>query len=236
MISLRSPFRVLEKQLGYRFRRRHLLELALTHPTHRFEKDPAGGDNQRLEYLGDAVLGLLAAEFFYAELPGASEGEMTSLRGQLTCTDTLGRIGGTLGLGPFLKLGRGETLSGGAQRTTTLADAAEAVLGAAYLDRGLDGARKLFLHVFGPEARQLCDAPTPSNPKGELQEVLQSKRRGSPRYQLLHREGPAHAQRFTVGVFVGDELLAQAEGANKAGAEREAALRALAQLANDQPS
>ena len=232
MMLLRSnPFRALEQQLGYRFRRRALLELALTHPTHRVEKDPSGGDNQRLEYLGDAVLGLLAAELFYAELPGATEGEMTAMRGQLTCTDTLGRIGAELGLGPVLQLGRGETLSGGAQRATTLADAVEAVVGAAYLDRGLEGARKLFKHVFGTHGRALCHAPTPSNPKGELQEVLQPARRGSPRYQLLHREGPAHAQRFTVGVFVGDQLLAQAEGSNKQAAERAAALRALADLA-----
>ena len=227
---LRSPYRALEKELGYKFRHRHLLELALTHPTHRFEKDPTGGDNQRLEYLGDAVLGLLAAEFFYHELPAATEGEMTLLRGQLTRTETLAAIGAALGIAPFLRLGRGETLSGGAHRSGTLADAVEAVLGAAYLDRGLDGARKMFAHVFGGQALRLCHAPAPSNPKGELQEVLQSAGRPSPHYELLHREGPAHAQRFTIGAFSGDDLLAKATGPNKQTAERDAAARALQRL------
>jgi ribonuclease-3 len=233
---LRSPYRELEKLLGYRFRKRALLELALTHPTHRFEKDPAGGDNQRLEFLGDAVLGLLIAELLYRELPGAQEGEMTSLRGQLTRTETLGRLGAAVNLGPFLRLGRGESLSGGASRASTLADALEAVIGAAYLDRGLEGARKLVRHVFGAEAIRLCQEPPPSNPKGELQELLQVTRHASPRYHLLRREGPAHAQRFTVGVYLGEELLAQAEGANKQSAEREAATLALARLAGQDPA
>lgn len=235
-MMLRSPYRELEKRIGYRFRKRNLLELALTHPTHRFEKDPSGGDNQRLEFLGDAVLGLLVGELLYRELPGAQEGEMTSLRGQLTRTETLGRLAAAVELGPFLRLGRGESMSGGASRTTTLADALEAVIGAAYLDRGLEGARKLVHHVFGEEASRLCHEAPPANPKGDLQELLQLTRRASPRYRLLHREGPAHAQRFTVGVYVDDELLAEAEGANKQTAEREAAALALVRLASqDKP-
>lgn len=229
----RRPYRELERKLGYRFRDTALLTLALTHPTHRFENDPTGGDNQRLEFLGDAVLGLLAAEYLYEVLPMSDEGNLTFLRGRLTCTETLGQIAAAIDLGAELKFGRGEIKSGGARRTGTLADALEAVIGAAYLDRGTPAARSIFDQLFRPHALTLAENGTPGNPKGELQELLQRTRHEVPRYRVLAESGAPHARTYRVGVFAGDEQLADATASNKQAAERDAAAKALSRLAGE---
>jgi len=199
------------------------LATALRHPSYRAE---AGGeDNQRLEFLGDAVLGLLAAKHFFAARPAAGEGELTDARSRLAREATLARAARALGLGEKILLGTGEAKQGGADRDAILADAFEAVLGAVWLEEGLAGAEEAFaawLLPFAPEAEEACD-----NPKGALQEKLQAAGKGIPFYEVLSEKGPPHARRFRVAVFSGGEKLAEGEGESKKAAETAAARAAL---------
>ena len=176
MIS-RSPYRPLEKILGYRFRDRSLLEAALTHPSWRHEKGEsarAEADNQRLEFLGDAALGLVAAHSLFTTHPDAAEGDLTRLRAQLVSTKNLAQVARQLGLGPWLRLGKGEENNGGRDRDSNLADVVEALLGAAFLDGGLKAASPLFAHWFLSDAPpQLGEGSDHENAKGALQEKLQ---------------------------------------------------------------
>lgn len=203
-----------------------LLAQALRHPSYRAE---AGGeDNQRLEFLGDAVLGLLAAKHFYAARPGAGEGELTDARSRLAREATLARAARGLGLGGKLALGAGEEKQGGREKDAILADAFEAVLGAVWLAEGMAGAEEAFaawLLPYAAEAEESCD-----NPKGALQEALQKAGREIPAYEVEAATGPAHARRWKVAVSCGGEKLAEGEGENKKAAEAAAARAALAVL------
>jgi len=223
---LRSPYRELERALGYRFRHRDLLELALTHPSYRHEAQGADADNQRLEFLGDAVLGLIVADHLYAAHAGADEGALTKLRSSLTNTRALARLAQGLDLGRHLRLGHGEVQSGGAHRGSTLADALEAILGAAFRDGGLRAVQKIFRHLFPPLLAAPAQAWT-ENPKGALQELFQEAWKANPEYCVTQESGPAHARTYTVEVRRGDKVLGVGAGASKRTAEMEAARRAL---------
>jgi len=227
---MRKKYRTLEKKLGYRFKREKLLELALTHPSFRYENAALSDDNQRLEYLGDAVLSLLCADYLFNENSQSTEGEMSTLRSHLTQDARLTQIGMKLELGNFLLLGRGERNNGGANRASNLADAVEAVLGAAWLDGGMRAIKKIFKTVFLPELDQLTKSPISKNPKGDLQEYAQQKGFPIPTYTLIETTGPEHDRRFTLEVHLNNRSWS-ATATNKREAERKAAVLALHDLA-----
>lgn len=225
---LDHPHRPLEKAIGYRFRKRSRLHQALTHSSYTHENEDAGEDNQRLEFLGDAVLGAAAATHLYATRPDLDEGAMTKLRSRLTNTRTLAVVATGLGLGRFIRLGRGETASGGQLRDSILADSLEAVLGAIYLDGGMRAITRVFETLFVPMLADSTHAEAHDNPKGRLQEFTQTKLLTNPRYRLVSQTGPAHATIFVAEVCAGDLCLGRGEGRSKQAAEIAAAGDALA--------
>ncbi len=196
-----------------------LLQVAFTHTSYAHEH-PGAEDNERLEFLGDAVLELVVSEALYRRYPGLSEGELTARRAAVVCEDSLAATARELGLGPRLRLGRGEAGSGGGERPSILASALEAVLGAVYLDCGLDRCRELVEDWFG---RVLDGDDEPDNPKARLQELVQRRPGLSLEYRVLESTGPPHAPVFEVGVYVGGELVARGSGPSKRSAEKEAA-------------
>lgn len=223
----RNPYRALEKALGHRFRRRRWLEEALTHPSFAHEQTSEQQDNQRLEFLGDAALGLVAAAALYEAVPEAREGQLTKLRSLVSSTKALAQLAQSVELGVYLRLGRGEDMGGGRIRPTILADALEAILGAAYLDGGLKAVQKIFRCVFEPRLRELGMTDWHENPKGELQEYVQRNGNGTPRYHVISEEGPPHQRTFTVEVHIKGEPCGTGQGSTKREAETQAALQAL---------
>jgi ribonuclease III len=231
-----NPYRELEQALGYRFKKKATLKLALTHPSYRYENREIKDDNQRLEYLGDAVLGLISAEHLFQMHPEAREGDLSKLRSRLTQDRKLARIAAELGIGPYLLLGRGESASGGAERASNLADAMEAILGAAWIDGGPKAAHKIFDKVFMPELEASYEANIliKNNPKGALQELTQSRGVSIPVYSTVQVEGPEHERLFTIEVEVcGNKWRATAS--SKREGERQAASIALRDLRNTDP-
>jgi ribonuclease-3 len=227
MIFRPHPYRALEKRIGYRFWRRSRLNQALTHPSYRHEVGTLPEDNQRLEFLGDAALSLAAALVLFEARPDANEGEMTKMRSLLTSTKALAAVATRIELGAFLHLGKGEESSGGRNRTSVLADALEAVIGAAYVDGGARAVQAIFRTLFLPMLRELEATEEIENPKGVLQEWAQRTRNLNPRYKVVNEEGPAHQRAYTVSVWVGEQELGTGMGPNKREAETAAALSAL---------
>lgn len=217
-------FKTLEKRIKYRFKKAALLEAALTHPSFRYENGAVNEDNQRLEFLGDAVLGLLAADALMAQYPQAAEGELTKLKSAVTSGLALAARARILGLGEHLRLGKGETASGGADRDSNLEDALEALLGAIWLDGGLKAARKLFEnHIFQTLEN---GSPALNNPKGMLQEYAQKKGYPVPDYQVTEASGPDHARHYCVEVTVSTYAF-RGEGTSRREAEKMAAEKAV---------
>ena len=218
----------LEARLGVRFRDRSLLAQALVHRSLVNEADLADEDcNERLEFLGDAALGLVAAELLYRRYPDRAEGRLTHARASLVNLASLGEIGETLGLGEFVQLGRGEDLSGGRTRPSVLGRALEAVLGAVYLDQGLDTLRDLLTSILIRELDRFGWEGPAKDFKSQLQEHLQAHEGATPVYELVSTEGPDHHRLFTMSVRSGDALLASGEGSSKQRAEQAAARAAL---------
>lgn len=230
MLGILKPYREIERVLGYRFRNRSLLEQALIHPSYRYETDGVDTDNQRLEFLGDSVLGMLAAEHLYEAFSDKPEGELTSMRSQVTSGKALAAIGEKIGLGAHLLIGRGEERSGGRRRASNLADAVEALFGAAWLDGGSKAAGKLFHQLIIPAVAGLGGDAAEVNPKGRLQELSQARWKQSPVYSLISTEGPAHEAAFTAEVRLPDGAIWTGRGMGKRAAETEAARMALAVL------
>lgn len=225
----------LERRLGHAFRRPDLLAAALTHRSHSAEAgQPEQAENQRLEFLGDAVLGAIAAEWLVARRSDWREGTLTKVRSRLTNAAALARVARRLELGRFLRLGRGEERSGGRDKGTLLADALEALLGALWLDGGADPVRAFFAEWFADEIAAALAAGGDDNPKGELQERLQRAGQAAPRYEVVAESGPAHARHFQVDVFAGETQLGTGTGASKREAEMNAARIALDALSADQ--
>ena len=219
---------LLEKRLGTRFRDRSLLQQALVHRSYLNEAlDPGLGSNERLEFLGDAVLGLVVAARLYADYPEHAEGQLTELRAALVRRETLTRVARRLSLGEHLFLGRGEESAGGKGRSSNLTCAYEAVVGAAYLDGGIDKARRFVMRSLAPEFAALPKGRIPADPKSRLQEVLQARYQRPPAYKVLRDEGPDHSKVFTVQVLVGRKVLGEGQGKSKQQAEKEAARHAL---------
>src|SRR5258708_6505263 len=220
----------LEARLNYVFRDRSLLQLALTHPSVAHEQGVPMQTNQRLEYLGDAVLQLVLTRELYEKFPAFGEGPLTKARAKLVNRRTLAEHGRQLGLGNNLILSRGEELHGGRERPSALADAFESLLGAIFLDSGFDAARAFILRQFIAEFGQLSAIPILENPKGELQELLQSVSAEAPHYHVVSATGPDHDRVFECTVHHGGVELARGQGKSKKAAESEAALVALEKL------
>ena len=220
----------LEKKLGHVFRDRALLATALTHSSYANENRGRGECNERLEFLGDSVLGMVVADALYRRFPELPEGRMTRLRAQLVCEESLHRAASELGLGEYVRLGRGEEPTGGRRRTSILADAVEAVIAAMYLDGGLETA-KAFIE------RQILSALDGSGPvmrvedcKTELQELVQKKSGQSLSYELLGESGPDHDKTFTSQVSLNGRPIGSGSGRTKKEAEQAAAHAALEAL------
>jgi ribonuclease III len=234
---------------GYKFKDAKLLMLALTHSSLAYESNPErtaepGSDNEQLEFIGDAVLGLVVAEALYRRFPGSREGDLTRLRASLVSSRNLAQVAARLELGPMLRLGRGEAHSGGQRKPALLANALEAVIAAIYLDGGLGPARG-FIHrqVMEPaEAELISVLESPEkfsgavgDYKSALQERLQAAGAGQPKYLMTDQSGPDHRKSFRIEVRIADGdgstmKLAEAAGPTKKQAQQEAARRALESL------
>lgn len=224
------PFAGLEARIGVRFLDARHLRTALTHPSYANEHPAEVSEtNERLEFLGDAALGLIVAEALYADYPELEEGRLTEWRAQLVCGPTLSRVATRLGLGDALLLGRGEESTGGRLREGNLERVFEALVGAVLLDQGLEGARAFAQWALAEEFAALDSDPALLNPKGALQQLLQGVF-GRPQYVTTLEEGPEHARRFTIEVRVDGETVGSGAGPSKQLAEKEAARRALVVL------
>jgi ribonuclease III len=217
----------LEGRLGYKFRNGLLLAEALTHPSLSLERRDFAFDNQRLEFLGDAVLQLVITEQLYRLFPDFSEGRLTKLRTRIVSRPALKQLALNLRLGECLMMGRGEESSGGRERASTLADAFESIVGAIYLDGGFDAARNFLLRVTLDEFERIADDPEEINPKGVLQEALQSIRPEAPGYETMESEGPAHSRVFSCRVTWNGSELGRGRGMSKKQAQVAAACDAL---------
>src|SRR5438270_2289787 len=217
----------LEKRIGYKFRNPLLLAEALTHPSLGHETQQRHFDNQRLEFLGDAILQLVITEYLFAHFKDQPEGQLTKLRSRLVSRDALKTHAATLELGQFLLMGRGEEASGGRARVSTLADGFEALIGAIYLDGGLEAARKFILVQAQENLEQVEEKPVDINPKGNLQELLQSISPNSPVYEVLSQSGPEHDKRFVVQAVWEGIVLGKGSGRSKKQAETAAAEEAM---------
>jgi len=218
----------LEERLGYEFRNPLLLAEAMTHSSLAYETRKPHSDNQRLEFLGDAVLQLVLTEELYRLFPDSPEGQLTKLRARLVSRGALRGYAERLGLGQFLLLGRGEESSGGRTRASSLADAFEAVVGAIHLDRGLEPARAIVLRHCRPELDEIAAEPSERNPKGELQELLQAADSPGPVYETIAQTGPHHARQFTAIARWREQEIGRGTGSSKKQAETQAAADALA--------
>ena len=217
----------LEERIGYKFRNSLLLAEALTHPSLRHETHRGHFDNQRLEFLGDAVLQLVITEHLYGYFTAEAEGKLTKLRARLVSREALAIHAAAMDLGKYLMMGRGEEASGGRGRNSTLADAFEALVGAIYLDSDLATARKFILEQAAADLAQLVEEPVDVNPKGQLQELLQAISPRSPVYEVMSQTGPEHSKTFIVrAVWEGVEL-GQGTGKSKKQAETAAAIEAM---------
>lgn len=217
----------LEERIGHKFRNSLLLAEALTHPSLGHETQRYHFDNQRLEFLGDAVLQLVITEHLYALFPREAEGRLTKLRSRLVSREAFGAHAQQLDLGQFLMMGRGEEACGGRKRLSTLADAYEALVGAIYLDTDLATARRFILALAATDLEQIELEPVDINPKGHLQELLQAISPHSPIYELLGESGPEHEKTFVVRVVWGGTPLGEGVGRSKKQAETAAAMRAM---------
>lgn len=227
--------RLLEADLGVKFREPGLLQQALVHRSYINEQGGSPADSyERLEFLGDAVIELAVSTRLYQSLPDHSEGDLTKARANIVCGESLARIAARLGLGDHLMLGRGEEATGGRHRESTLAAAFEALVAAVYLDQGYQAACGFVLRIMSPELDRFnLQGAAPDNPKSRLQEHIQSMGLATPRYQLASSQGADHDPWFNVEVLVENEVIGQGQGGKKADAERDAARDALSRIASE---
>ncbi|MCS7233227.1 MAG: ribonuclease III [Synergistetes bacterium] len=217
----------LQKNLSYRFSNIELLKEALTHPSYAHEHG-LEKDNERLEFLGDAVISLVVTEYLLNQYPERKEGELALIRARLVSRGTLAYLADKIGMGPFLLLGNGDNRQGVREKKSTLANVFEAIVGAIYLDGGLEEARKFLLPLFELALLELRNSSFKmKDPKTELQEILQGKFRDLPKYELVSVEGPSHAPTFRVKVLFRGQILGFGVGKSRKEAEKDAAEKAL---------
>lgn len=212
------------------FRDKSLFDHALTHRSWVNEHKGVRTSNERLEFLGDAVLGLIVAENLFRDFPAMAEGEMTRLRSILVKQETLAQVAESIKLGAYLYLGKGEESSGGRDKPANLARALEALIAAVYLDHGYAVTEQFVLEILDAELLKTLYQGTIIDYKSQLQELLQAKAQQTPVYNLIETEGPDHDKKFTVEVKLGNDVLATGVGRSKKKAETEAARIALENL------
>jgi len=218
----------LQHRIGYRFADPEALQRALVHTSYVNEvAEPKPESNERLEFLGDAVLELVVAERLFVDRPELAEGDLTTMRAALVRLETLGRVGLGLGLGDHLFLGRGEESTGGRARSTVVGRALEALIGAVYFDGGLTAARDVALRLIEPEIERVATAVALKDDKSRLQEAAQGELTLTPTYRTVAAVGPDHAKEFTVEVSLGDTVVGRGAGRTKQLAAQEAARDAL---------
>lgn len=224
----------LQRDLDMRFANPTVLREALTHRSYLNEINQAWPSNERLEFLGDAVLGLITTDYLFRRFPELGEGELTNLRSALVRTETLARFAQDVDLGRYLFLGRGEEMSQGRRRPAGLACAFEALLGSIYMDAGYETARDFAMHFVEPELATVVEGRLHRNAKSVLQELVQAQMQQTPSYHLVEESGPDHAKSFTIEVRIGEEVLGRGHDRSKRGAEQSAAEIALRHLAQPQ--
>ena len=217
----------IENVIGYKFSNPFLLKEALTHPSLAYESKRPHFDNQRLEFLGDAVIQLILTDKLFADYPKEAEGKLTKLRSQLVSRPALCDYAESIDLGKFLMLGKGEDATGGRERPSNLADAFEALIGAIYLDSGVPAARDFLFRNFGEQIQSKIERPTNINPKGILQETIQALSTTSPNYEIIDQEGPDHEKWFVSRVVWNGISLGEGSGSSKKESETAAAAEAL---------
>jgi len=220
--------KALDRVLGVRFKDASVRQTALTHRSYAFENE-LGTNNERLEFLGDAVLGIVVTDMAFREFPEMPEGELAKLRAAIVNMGALADVARDLGLGRFILLGKGEEMSGGRDKSSILADALEAMLGAVYLDRGLDAARKLIVRLFRPRMIAYVRGEGERDYKTILQELASADLRSLPEYRLTER-GPDHEKEFTARVLLGGKEWGSGVGRSKKEAEQQAAHEAYVRL------
>ena len=213
----------LEKILGVDFNNKDLLQIALTHRSYINENPEAGENNERMEFLGDAVLELVITEYLYGKFPEKPEGELTNLRASLVNANILGSLTADLGVNDFLFLSRGEARDVGRARQIILANAFEAIVGAIYLDSGYISAQKFILNVLENKIPEILEKKLYKDAKSLFQEEAQERVGVTPSYEVIKEWGPDHDKHFIVGVYLEKELVAEGEGASKQEAQQQAA-------------
>ena len=227
-----EPLHQLEQRLGYQFKDQQLLRAALYHSSYANEHRTMGiSSNERLEFLGDAVLGFVSADFLYRKHPDLPEGELTRIRAALVCEESLHEVAQSLRLGEFLLLGKGEESGGGRRRPSILADATESVFAAVYLDGGMDAARDLIHRVLLDKEQEEQVEERRRDYKTELQELVQRKPDQVLRYEMTGTSGPDHDRVFSFRVLLNGQVAGTGEGRSKKEAEQAAARCALEHMA-----
>ena len=220
----------LQKKLAHEFKNPTLLETAFIHRSFMNENRRVKEHNERLEFLGDAVLELITTDFLFQKFPKKPEGDLTALRSALVKGETLAAVARELDFGKYLKLSKGEARSGGAEKPYLLANVFEAVLGAIYLDGGFAKAKRIVEKFLLPKLPKIIAEGAQIDAKSEFQELAQEKLSITPEYRVLKAEGPDHAKVFEMGAFVGKDLFGRGKGASKQAAEQKAAEEALEKL------
>jgi ribonuclease-3 len=230
-VTARRAQSELQRKLGYEFRQDAFLTLALTHRSHlRSSESRPNSSNERLEFLGDSILGLVVAEELFQKYPAMSEGDLTKSKSLLVNKKVLAHAGNQMGLGEYILMSVDEDRAGGRRRQSIVADCLEAVIGAVYLDGGADATRAVVKRIISFDFGRTSQTLSLRNYKGELLERLQATGAGMPHYTVIGEDGPEHRKTFTVDVYVGGKKMGTGIGDSKKGAEQKAAERALETL------
>ena len=223
-----ADFAPFEKKIGHTFKDKRLLEQAFTHRSYLNENKSAGREhNERLEFLGDAVLELVVTEFLYAKYPAKPEGELTAYRAALVNTVSIAGAAAVLNMNDHLLLSRGESRDTGRARQIILANAFEALIGALYLDAGYAVAKQFIAEQLFHKTEEVVEKRLWQDAKSKLQEIAQERMKTTPTYEVVRQVGPDHDRTFTVGAYIGEEKVAEGEGRSKQEAEQSAAEHAL---------
>ncbi len=226
----KNGFEELLRKLGINFNDQQLLKQAFVHRSYLNEVKNDLESNERLEFLGDSILSFVISNYLYTSRPHDTEGDLTNLRAYIVKTKSLAEAAKKLGLGDYLLLSKGEDLSGGRTNPQLMANTFESLIGAVFLDQGLDAAKSLINQQLLPLFEQEIEAGPPKDAKSALQEVVQNQVKESPHYRILETFGPDHAKEFVVGVFMKNEKVGHGRGSSKQEAEEEAAADALKKL------
>jgi len=221
---------LLQKRLGVKFKNFALYEQSFTHRSYLNEHPEATAHNERLEFLGDAVVELLVTRFLYDKFPDKPEGELTSLRAALVRRNTLSEVGQELGFEQYLRMSKGEARNEGKAKAMIISNAAEAFVGALFLDLGLKAVEKFVNKFLLPRLENIIAGETHIDAKSKFQEIIQEQSGSTPHYKTEEVSGPDHDRNFVVGVYVDDKLIAKGEGKSKREAETNAATAALAKI------